>query len=514
MRAERAVQVRARLGVHDQALAAGLDVLGPSIWSGVLDHEVGLERHAHLPADRRDDVGTERDVGHELAVHHVPLDAVDSRPSRARSPPRRDGPEVGREHRRDDRDWLHDATLRPTARPYARTMLRLRPTSMAAGGAALARDDDGRVVFVEGALPGELVDVEVFEEHIDYAKANVVSVEEPVAGRVSPPCPYVAAGCGGCGWQHIDPAVQVELKREIVADALRRIGRLADPVVSVGPALAPTGYRTTVRMGVQGGRAAFRTHRSHDLVDIDECLVAHPLLADLIRDGRYGDAREVVLRCGVATGERLVLASPSARGVDVPDDVVLVGQNEVKRGRTARFHEVVHDRRFTISATSFFQARTDGAAALVDAVREVFVDDDELGTFVDAYCGVGLFAGLLGSDRKVVGVERNGPAVRDARDNLGSDAQVVRAEIAMWNPLPARVVVADPARPGLGGKAAARLAATGATRLILVSCDPASLGRDAAVLAGLGFAHQGSTLIDLFPHTPHVEVVTRFDRLE
>jgi 23S rRNA (uracil1939-C5)-methyltransferase len=385
---------------------------------------------------------------------------------------------------------------------------------MAAGGAALARDDDGRVVFVEGALPGELVDVEVFEEHIDYAKANVVSIEEPVAGRVSPPCPYVAAGCGGCGWQHIDPAVQVELKREIVADALRRIGRLANPVVSVGPALAPTGYRTTVRMGVQGGRAAFRTHRSHDLVDIDECLVAHPLLADLIRDGRYGDAREVVLRCGVGTGERLVLASPTARGVDVPDDVVLVGQNEVKRGRTARFHEVVHGRRFTISATSFFQARTDGAAALVDAVREVFVDDDELGTFVDAYCGVGLFAGLLGSDRKVVGVERNGPAVRDARDNLGSDAQVVRAEIAMWNPLPARVVVADPARPGLGGKAAARLAATGATRLILVSCDPASLGRDVGVLAGLGFAHQGSTLIDLFPHTPHVEVVTRFDRLE
>jgi 23S rRNA (uracil1939-C5)-methyltransferase len=385
---------------------------------------------------------------------------------------------------------------------------------MAAGGAALARDDDGRVVFVEGALPGELVDVEVFEEHIDYAKANVVSVEEPVAGRVSPPCPYVGAGCGGCGWQHIAPEVQVELKREIVADALRRIGRLAHPEVSVGVALAPTGYRTTVRMGVQGGRAAFRAHRSHDLVEIDECLVAHPLLADLIHDGRYGDAREVTLRCGVETGERLVLASPTARSVDVPSDVVLVGVNEVKRGRTARFHEVVHDRRFAISATSFFQARSDGAAALVDAVRDVFVDSDERGTFVDAYCGVGLFAGLLGEDRKVVGVERNGPAVRDARDNLGADAQIVRAEVAIWNPVPARVVVADPARPGLGGKAAARLVATGATRLILVSCDPASLGRDVAVLTGLGFAHRESTLVDLFPHTPHVEVVTRFDKLE
>ena len=448
-RAERAVQVPSRLGVHDQGLAARLEHR-PSICSGVSIMRWASNGTLTSAADRRDDVGTEGDDGHELAVHHVELHAVAAgllELDHALG----ETALVDREHRRDDRDWLHDETLRPTARPYARPMLRLRPTSMAAGGAALARDDDGRVVFVEGALPGELVDVEVFEEHIDYAKANVVSVEEPVAGRVSPPCPYVAAGCGGCGWQHIDPAVQVELKREIVADALRRIGRLANPVVVGRPgACRRPGYRTTVRMGVQGGRAGSAPTAATISSTSTQCLVAHPLLADLIRDGRYGDAREVVLRCGVGTGERLVLASPSARGVDVPDDVVLVGQNEVKRGRTARFHEVVHGRRFTISATSFFQARTDGAAALVDAVREVFVDDDELGTFVDTYCGVGLFAGLLGGDRKVVGVERNGPAVRDARDNLGSDAQVVRAEIAMWNPVPARVVVADPARPGVG----------------------------------------------------------------
>jgi len=385
---------------------------------------------------------------------------------------------------------------------------------MAAGGAALARDDDGRVVFVDGALPGELVDAAVYDEHVDYAKATVISVQEPAEGRIAPPCPYVAAGCGGCGWQHIDPAVQVELKREIVRDALRRIGRLDKADVALGQTLSPTGYRTTVRMGVSNGRASFRAHRSHDLVEIDRCLVAHPLLADLMDEGRYGGAREVTLRCGAATGERLVLASPTARDVDAPTDVVVVGENEVKRGRTARYHETIGGRRFTISATSFFQARPDGAEAIVAAIREAFVNDDERGTFVDAYCGVGVFAGLLGDDRKVVAVERNGPAVRDARDNLGTDAQVVRAEVAAWNPVPARVVVADPARPGLGGKAAARLAATGATRLILVSCDPASLGRDVAVLTGLGFAHAGSTLVDLFPHTPHVEVVTRFDRVE
>ena len=144
-------------------------------------------------------------------------------------------------------------------------------------------------------FPGELVDVEVFEEHIDYAKATVVSVEEPVAGRVAPPCPYVAAGCGGCGWQHIDPAVQVELKREIVLDALRRIGRLANRRRRRRPGAAADGLPDDGAHGSAAwAAAAFRTHRSHDLVDIDECLVAHPLLADLIRDGRYGDAREVV----------------------------------------------------------------------------------------------------------------------------------------------------------------------------------------------------------------------------
>ena len=383
---------------------------------------------------------------------------------------------------------------------------------MAAGGAALARDDDGRVVFVDGALPGELVDAEVYDEHVDYAKATVVSVHEPAEGRIAPPCPYVGRRLRWMRMAAHRPLGAGRAEARDRRDALRRIGRLASADVVSRADAGPTGYRTTVRMGVSNGRRRLprppqsrpRRHR--------RCLVAHPLLADLIEDGRYGDAREVTLRCGAGTGERLVLASPHRSWCGCAGRCRGRRANEVKRGRTARFHETIGGRRFTISATSFFQARPDGAEAIVDAVRDAFVDDDEQGTFVDAYCGVGVFAGLLGDDRKVVAVERNGPAVRDARQP-GRRAQVDRAEVAAWNPVPARVVVADPARPGLGGKAAARLAATGATRLILVSCDPASLGRDVAVLTDLGFAHGGSTLVDLFPHTPHVEVVTRFDRV-
>src|SRR5690606_39193843 len=107
----------------------------------------------------------------------------------------------------------------------------------------------------------------------------------------------------------------------------------------------------------------------HDVVDVDSCLVAHPLLADLLRSASFGDAAEVTLRCGARTGERLVLAAPTADGVVVPDGVVLVGEDELEGGRRAWLHEEVAGRTWRVSARSFFQARPDGAEALVDAVR-------------------------------------------------------------------------------------------------------------------------------------------------
>jgi 23S rRNA (uracil1939-C5)-methyltransferase len=150
--------------------------------------------------------------------------------------------------------------------------------SVAAGGDAVGRDDDGRVVFVTGALPGERVRVAMDDERARYARGHVIEVEEPSPARIAPPCPHVAEGCGGCTWQHVDPAAQRGLKVDIVTDALERLGRLDQPVVDAGPVLPTTGFRTTVRMGVVDGRAAFRKWHSHDLLPIDDCLVVHPLL--------------------------------------------------------------------------------------------------------------------------------------------------------------------------------------------------------------------------------------------
>jgi 23S rRNA (uracil1939-C5)-methyltransferase len=380
----------------------------------------------------------------------------------------------------------------------------VRTTGVAAGGDAVARGDDGRVVFVAGALPGEAVAVELTEEKARFAKGHVVELLEASPDRVQAPCPHVARGCGGCTWQHVAPAAQRRLKVDIVRDALERLGKVADPVVHEGPELPTTAFRTTVRTAVVGGRAGYRRHHSHEVVDVDRCLIAHPLVDELIAEGRFGEATEVTLRCGARTGERLV-RTDAAGGLELPADVmVAIGDDN------PAIHEEVAGRRLRVSAHSFFQARPDGADALVHEVGRAIAGAPE-GRLVDAFGGVGLFGATVGADRPVTLVEWSSSSVADARHNL-PDAEVLRLDVARWRPAEAAVVVADPARAGLGTQAVDVLRRTGASHLALVSCDPASLGRDAGLLAAHGFDHAGSTLVDLFPHTPHVEVVTRFIR--
>jgi 23S rRNA (uracil1939-C5)-methyltransferase len=385
-------------------------------------------------------------------------------------------------------------------------------TTVAAGGDGLGREASGRVVFVPGALPGEQVAVVLEHHKSDFARGRLVEVLRASADRAVPPCPYVAAGCGGCDWQHIDPAAQRRLKATIVADALRRQAHL-EVAVGEGPPLAEAGYRTTLRgVGVEG-RFGLRQRSSHDAVAIGPCLVAHPLVDELVVDGRYPDG-EVVLRAGARTGERLVIVDGDPAAARVPEGVRVVSRAELRSGRRAWFHEEVAGLRWRISADSFFQARPDGAEALVTSVRAAA--EGALppgGHLVDLYGGVGLFARTLGGSGPVTLVESSASSAADARVNLRDlDARVVRADVDHWGASGADLVVADPPRKGLGRRAVARVAATHAGRLVLVSCDPAALGRDAALLADAGFDLVSAELVDLFPHTSHVEVVSRFDR--
>jgi 23S rRNA (uracil1939-C5)-methyltransferase len=394
--------------------------------------------------------------------------------------------------------------------------LELEALRVAAGGDAVAHEPSGRVVFVDGALPGERVVARLTAERRDFARAVTETVLDASPSRVTPRCPFVAKGCGGCRWQHIEPTAQLALKREIVLEALTRTGRLVDPQVIPTEPLPQWGYRTTLRLLVARGRLAFRAQQSHDAVPVDDCLVAHPRLAELLAIARFPGAHEVTLRCSASSGERLALIDPGGaqqRAV-LPDDVAVGGR--------AAFVERIEGVDLRVSARSFFQTRTDGAQALVRAVQAAAGDAlaDE-STFVDAYAGVGLFAATLARHRPVVAIEQAASSCADAVHNLSTprtagdleqSARVVRCPVEDWRPEPAGLVVADPARRGLARDAAHVLAATGAPRLVLVSCDPVALARDAALLRELGYDHAGSSLVDLFPHTPHVEVVTRFDR--
>ena len=382
-----------------------------------------------------------------------------------------------------------------------KSILEVTTVGIAPDGSAVARDEKGRSIFVNGALPGERVRVELSADRKQFAKASVLSVIDPSSDRVAPPCPEVSRGCGACPWQHVTLPMQQQLKAEIVSHSIERRG-VACPTPAQVP-LAPWGFRTTIRATVKDGRAGFFRMRSHDVVPVDTCLIAHPLLVDLLVDGRYPGAREVLLRCGARSGERIAATTPSKLGANLPEDVL-----------SEYFHEQVAGHLWRISAKSFFQSRPEGADALAQLVTDASDEIGSCSSAIDLYSGVGVFAGVLASKGwSVTAVEGSYSAIRDAKLNLsGLPVEIVRADVTRWKPSRAEFVVADPSRQGLGQLGVETIAATGARRVVLVSCDAVSLGLDAALLQSAGYALSKVTCVDLFSHTFHVEVVSVFDR--
>jgi 23S rRNA (uracil1939-C5)-methyltransferase len=390
----------------------------------------------------------------------------------------------------------------------------VRAEKMAAGGDAIARIADGRIAFVRGALPGELVEITIVQSKKDFVRAEVLDVVEPSVDRVQPPCPAHAAGCGGCTWQHVDEGAQLAMKTAVVTEALTRTGRLIDPVVDIGSAVPPWAYRTTLRLATGSNRLGLRGRHSHEVIELDGCPVSHPLLEELLAAIRIHGDGEVSLRVSAATGERsawIVPVEPAKQNgsravelLDVPADVAV--------GAGAAVHEVVAGKSLRVSAASFFQSGPAAAELLVAGVRLACGDIGDGASIVDAYGGVGLFASALDGNRVTV-VEESESACADARINLdGRRADVVCSSVERWRPRRTDLVVADPSRSGLGRQAVAVLAATEARRIVVVSCDPVSLARDAGLLRESGYEHIKSTVYDLFPQTHHVEVITTFDR--
>ena len=389
--------------------------------------------------------------------------------------------------------------------------LRITPERFIAGGEALGHGPDGRVVFVRGGTPGDDVDVEIFEQKGEWSRGLVTHVHQPSGSRVEPPCARRREGCGGCDWQHLDVPAQLPAKVEIVRDALRRTGRLDAPALTVGRSVAPDGYRTTIRVvGGADGRASFRQDRSHDTVLAAGCMVAHPALLPVIDKLRLTPELEVSLRVSAATGQM------TARWDKRRGEVHGLPRS-VYSGANAFLVEQVAGHDLRVSAGSFFQSGPDAAALLVDAVRRAAPELVDAATVLDAYAGVGLFAVTCAPESaKAITVETSRAAVEDCRVNLaGRRARVEQCEVSTWRPdgdLTIDVAIADPARSGLGRPGTAAMVAAEPEVLVLVSCDPVALARDADLLSKHGYRHDGTEVLDLFPHTHHVECVTRFVR--
>ncbi len=389
--------------------------------------------------------------------------------------------------------------------------MRLTTSHMVVGGDALARQDTGRIVFVAGGLPGEVLDVQLRTAKKDFATGDVSHVIEPSPDRVEPPCEAWHRGCGGCDWQHVRPDAQLRLKTEVVREALTRTARLADPVVTSGAAIEPWGYRTTIRLARDStGRLGFRSRRSHDIVTIERCPVAHPRINELLHH-LTGAADDGV---GNGVGSELLVRV----GTDDGPVITSLVDHDGQRTDDGWVFEIADDQRLRVSHGSFFQSSPQAATLLVEAVRRASADVDmESSRVIDAYGGVGLFAATVARNAsEVILIESSPSSCADARVNLGHNetgrrtAVVVQSTVEDWVAVPAELVIADPARSGLDRAGVAALAATGARVVVLVSCDAGSLARDCRLLLEYGYTHRGTEVLDVFPNTSHIEAVSRF----
>lgn len=398
---------------------------------------------------------------------------------------------------------------------------------------------DGRVIFVPYGLPGELVRVEITQDKGRYAFARVAEVLEVSQDRTESRCPYFGpARCGGCQWQHAAYSAQLRFKASIVADQLTRIGGFPDPVVH--PTVAdPSGwaYRNHAQFhpappkGIGFRRVSSRDARRNgeeEIVAIDECPILHPLLSDLYAtlDIDLDGIGRVSLRAGTVTGERMVAFEmeddqPPALETDLPVSCVLL----LADGRYANLigsnhiTEMVEGHSYRISPPSFFQINTPQAAQLVQKVLEhLDLRGDE--TVLDAYCGVGLFTTHLAElAGLVVGIETNPAAIDDLMENSAALGNVEVIEGPVRTALPnldisLDAAVVDPPRTGMDRFALDALVKQRPSRIVYVSCDPATLARDAKRLTRAKYHLVEVQPVDVFPQTHHIETVALFVSLD
>jgi len=387
----------------------------------------------------------------------------------------------------------------------------------------------GRVVRVPLGIPGETVRVELQDENDRRPRARLLEVIKAAPERVSPPCKHFGA-CGGCHWQHISYEGQLHYKHSNLYTQLQRIGKQEKPVVRAALGMAePWSYRNHVQLGFdRQGILGFQALRSREVVPIEECWITHPLLDELwaaLEIEPQGLAR-VSLRAGVNTEEQLIVLEgtediPPELEIDLPAScvyqqpdgglVVLAGNDH--------YHERLGTRQFRVTAPSFFQVNTVQAERLIDLVK-LYLEPQPHDAVLDAYCGVGTFATSLAPQvDRVLGIEESPWAIEDAVVNGAGLENIELIEGAVEGVLSQiedtfTAAVLDPPRAGCDLAVLQALARKGPTRIVYVSCDPATLARDVQRLSDLGYALVEAQPVDMFPQTFHVETVALMSRVD
>jgi len=387
---------------------------------------------------------------------------------------------------------------------------------VAHGGHCVGRITDGRVVFVRHTLPGELVTVEITEERKGYLRADAVEILRSSPDRVTPPCPYAGPDrCGGCDFQHVEPAAQRALKTAVVREQLIRLGRLAeDEVDGLGVTVEPLpgvgaggalGWRTRLRYTIAADdRAGLLKHRSHEVVAVDTCLIATPAVqAAVVTDRRWPgeDAVEVVAS---STGD----VSVSAIDVD--------GTMRPVSG-PVQVTEVASGHRFRLDPAAFWQVHPAAPETFVATVLAMLAPQPGERAW-DLYGGAGLFAAALaaavGPRGSVTLVESDDRSVLAASSSLAAlpQVRVVSSTVERMR-LRGRpdIVVLDPPRTGAGARVVRNLIDAAPRAIAYVACDPAAFARDVATFRTAGWRLTRLEAYDAFPMTHHVECIGRLE---
>jgi 23S rRNA (uracil1939-C5)-methyltransferase len=408
---------------------------------------------------------------------------------------------------------------------------------MAYGPHAIARVD-GLVVFVRGAAPDEEVEVVLRERRRSHAFADVVAVRRAAPRRVSPPCVYLPR-CGGCSWQHLDYAAQLETKRELVAEQLRRLAGIEVPVRPTIPSPRVFGYRRRIKLRVENGRVGFYAGASHQLVPIRHCLLAEhgvdaaiPAAAALVR-ALASTVRRVEI-VAVRSGERDIVCAGEVEGEWRDDDdtceewleqgperraLVLRGRGWSRSwGDATVWSEAEAGVDLALPAPGFTQVNAPANRALVETAL-AFAAPRAGQRILELYAGAGNFtAPLARRGATVLAVEQADTAVASAANalRLAYGWRVVRGSVAReLARLAARqelfeTVLLDPPRSGAAA-AVPWLLRLEPARIVYVSCDPATLARDLKSLRG-AYEIRAVQPLDLFPHTYHVETVVLLEK--